>query len=109
MVSFSDNARVDVAMTTNFATPIDTAVAALKFDGATFGTGAGTNTYDTVHGPPLNLADDQNNSVTLPAGQPETKVIVYFTDGLMNTVQNTLACTNFTPAATRSIISAADD
>ena len=94
MVSFSGNARVDVAMTTNFATPIDNAVAALNFDGATFGTGAGTIGHDTVHGPPLNLADDQNNSVTLPAGQPETKVIVYFTDGLMNTVQNTLNCTN---------------
>ncbi len=94
MVSYSGNARVDVAMTTNFATPIDNAVAALVFDGATFGTGAGTNTYDSVHGPPLNLADDQNKSVTLPAGQPETKVIVYFTDGLMNTVQDTFNCGN---------------
>jgi hypothetical protein len=100
MVSFADNARVDVAMTTSFATPIDSAVAGLNFDGATFGTGAGTNTHDTSHGPPLNLADDQNNSVTLPAGQPETKVIVYFTDGLMNTVQDNMTCTNFTPQLT---------
>ena len=43
MVSFADNARVDVAMTTNFATAIDSAVAGLTFDGATFGTGAGTS------------------------------------------------------------------
>src|SRR5581483_9140790 len=25
---------------------------------------------------------------------PETKVVVYFTDGLMNTIQDNLACTN---------------
>jgi Flp pilus assembly protein TadG len=100
MVSFGDNARVDVPMTTNFASSIDSAVSGLNFDGATFGTGAGTNPHDTAHGPPLNLADDQNNSVTLPAGQPETKVVVYFTDGLMNTVQDSLSCTNLSPVNT---------
>jgi hypothetical protein len=101
MVSFADNARIDVAMTTNFTTAIDNAVSALTPDGATFGTGAGTLTsHDTAHGPPLNLADDQNNSVTFPPGQPEVKVVVYFTDGLMNTIQNVLSCTNLSPVNT---------
>ena len=94
MVSFSDDARVDVPVTTTFTSPIDTAVAGLVWDGGTFGTGAGTDTFDIVHGPPLNLADYQNNTITFPAGQPYIKVVVYFTDGLMNTVQDTLNCTN---------------
>jgi hypothetical protein len=97
MVSFSDDGRVDVAATTTFTSPIDTAVAGLVWDGGTFGTGAGTNTFDTVHGPPLNLADYQNSTVTFPAGQPYIKVVVYFTDGLMNTVQDVLGCTNKAP------------
>ena len=94
MISFADNARIDVAITKNFTTPIDNAVAALNWDGGTFGTGAGTNSYDFAHGPPLNLADHQDLSVSFPAGQPYVKVVVYFTDGLMNTVQDTLGCTN---------------
>jgi Flp pilus assembly protein TadG len=94
MISFSDDARVDVAITTSFQSPIDSAVAALVWDGGTFGTGAGTNTFDIVHGPPLNLADYQNSTVTFPSGQPYVKVVVYFTDGLMNTVQDKLPCTN---------------
>ena len=97
MISFADNARVDVAITKNFTSPINTAVAALQWNGGTFGTGAGTNSYDFSHGPPLNLADHQNLSVTFPSGQPYVKVVVYFTDGLMNTVQDTLACTNGSP------------
>jgi hypothetical protein len=72
----------------------------MTFDGATFGTGAGTNPYNSLHGPPLNLADDQNKSVVMPAGQPETKVLVYFTDGLMNTIQDTFTCTNLSPQST---------
>ena len=94
MVSFGDDAKVDVAATKNFTTPIKNAVSAFQWNGATFGTGAGTNSYDTAHGPPLNLADNQNNSVTFPTGQPYIKVAVYFTDGLMNTIQDTLPCTN---------------
>ncbi len=94
MVTFAGNSRVDVAMTTNFATAMNTAVSGLQWNGGTFGTGAGSNSYDTAHGPPMSLADNQNASVTLPAGQPETKVVVYFTDGLMNIIQDTLTCTN---------------
>jgi Flp pilus assembly protein TadG len=99
LISFADDARVDVPITTNFNPssnpPIDNAVAALSWNGGTFGTGAGTNPFtDTVHGPPLNLADYQNSTVTFPAGQPYVKVVVYFTDGLMNTVQDKLPCAN---------------
>jgi len=101
MVSFADNASVDVPITTNFRPAIPNAVAALNFNGGTFGTGAGTNaSFSTTHGPPLSMADYQNNTVTLPAGEPETKVAVYFTDGLMNEVQDTLNCTNSPPGAT---------
>jgi hypothetical protein len=36
------------------------------------------------------LADVQNNSVA--TGQNQTKVVMYFTDGLMNTIQDTFHC-----------------
>jgi len=96
VVSFSANGTVDVPITTNFKTAIDNDVAAMTFQGDTFGGGAGTNsctgTCLTYDGPPLNMADNQNNSVTLGANQPETKVVVYFTDGLMNTIQDWFHC-----------------
>lgn len=38
------------------------------------------------------MADNQNNSVVMAGNQPETKVVVYFTDGLMNTIQDTFHC-----------------
>lgn len=94
MITFAGNSRVDVPMTTNFTTAMTTAVSGLQWNGGTFGTGAGSNSYDTAHGPPMSLADNQNASVVLAAGQPETKVVVYFTDGLMNIVQDTLTCQN---------------
>jgi Flp pilus assembly protein TadG len=97
MVSFASNASVDVPLTTNFATPITNAVKALNFSGGTFGTGAGTNAYSTTDGPPLSMADTQNNSVSYVQ---ETKVVVYFTDGLMNTIQDTFNCTNNPPGPT---------
>lgn len=100
MVSFADNARVDVPMTTTFLTPIKTAVSGLNFTGGTFGGGAGTNTCtgacQQTDGPPLNLADYQNSTVTFPSGSQVEKVVVYFTDGLMNTLQDTFNC----PAST---------
>ena len=96
LISFASDARVDVPITNQFVTPIDTAIGGMIFDGGTFGTGAGSNTYDTAHGPPMSLADHQNTTTAagLPAGTPYTKVMVYFTDGLMNTIQDTFACTN---------------
>jgi len=96
LVSFSANATIDVPITTNFRTAIDNDVAAMTFQGDTFGGGAGTNsctgTCATSNGPPLNMADYQNNSVAVGANQPETKVVVYFTDGQMNTIQDQFHC-----------------
>jgi Flp pilus assembly protein TadG len=97
MVSFASNATVDVALTSSFATPIKNAVKTLNFNGGTFGTGAGTNSHSTTDGPPLSMADDQNGSVSYVQ---ETKVVVYFTDGLMNTIQDTFNCTNNPPGLT---------
>jgi Flp pilus assembly protein TadG len=93
MISFSSTATVDVPMTTEFQTPIDNAVAAMNFSGATFGTGAGTaSSFNTSYGPPMSMADYQNNSVSFPAGASVTKVVIYFTDGLMNAIQDTFSC-----------------
>jgi hypothetical protein len=47
-----------------------------------------------VNGPPLSMADAQNNSIVLGANVPEIKVVVYFTDGLMNALQDQFNCTN---------------
>jgi Flp pilus assembly protein TadG len=98
MISFASNARVDVAETKQFLTPITSAVSALSFTGGTFGTSAGSNSYSTTKGPPLSMADNQLNSVSVP--EPEIKVVVYFTDGLMNAVQDTFNCTNSPPGPT---------
>lgn len=96
LISFASDARVDVPITNEFVTPINTAIGNMVFNGGTFGTGAGSNSYDTAHGPPMSLADNQNTTTGngLPAGTPYTKVTVYFTDGLMNTIQDTFTCTN---------------
>jgi Flp pilus assembly protein TadG len=82
MVSFATNATVDVPINTNFITPITNAVKAMKFGGATFGPGG------------LTLAQAQNDSVPIQAGQNPSKVVVYFTDGYANTIQDTFNCTS---------------
>jgi len=98
LVSFASTSTTDVAMTVNFQSAIDTAVAGYHFVGGTFGGGAGTNTCtgacQTTYGPPMNMADYQNSTVPLEPGYPITRVVVYFTDGQMNTVQDLLPCTN---------------
>src|ERR1035438_1992026 len=43
-------------------------------------------------GAPLSLAQKQNDSVTINPGQNVIKVVVYFTDGLMNAVQDNFYC-----------------
>ena len=91
--SFSDNATVDSAINYSFKTPITTAVAAMNFVGGTFGTGAGSKPIlSTAMGAPLSLAQVQNDSVSAQPGQNIVKVVVYFTDGLMNTVQDNFHC-----------------
>lgn len=97
LVSFGSHADVDVAISTGWGPyntgTIATAVKGYSANGGTFGGGAGSGTlYSATNGPPLNLADTQNNSVSLGAGVPKVKVVVYFTDGLMNTLQDQFTC-----------------
>ena len=82
MVSFASNATADVPINTNFITPITNAVKAMQFGGATFGPGG------------LALAKAQNDSVPIQPGQNPSRVVVYFTDGYANTIQDTFNCTS---------------
>ena len=93
MVSFSENATVDFAMNYTFTAQITSKVGSMSFAGGTFGTGAGTQPVaSTSMGPPLSLAQLQNDSVAILPGQNVVKVVVYFTDGLMNTIQDNFHC-----------------
>ena len=93
MISFSSNATVDVPINYNFITPIKNAVAAMNAAGGTFGTGAGTQPIlSPTMGAPFSLAQLQNDSVVVNPGQNVVKVVVYFTDGLMNEVQDNFYC-----------------
>jgi von Willebrand factor type A domain len=95
LLSFSSNARIDFPIGYNFITPIINSVANMQFAGGTFGTGTGDQPIliPTI-GAPMSLADLQNNSVVINPGQQVVKVLVYFTDGLMNTVQDSFFCPN---------------
>jgi len=84
MASFASHARVDVAINYNFKTPITNAVNAMPYAGGTFGPGG------------LTLAQAQNDSVTVLPGQNVVKVVIYFTDGYANEIQDTFLC----PAST---------
>jgi Flp pilus assembly protein TadG len=87
MVSFASNATIDFTIANHFldaGTGIPTKIAGLTFTGATFGPGG------------LTLAKAQEDSVVPQQGQNLVKVVVYFTDGLVNTIQTTLSC-NGTP------------
>jgi hypothetical protein len=68
MTSFATTNTVDVAMRSNFKTPIKNAVKSMAFNGATFSQGG--------------LADGlaQNNSVATTPGDNVVKVVVFFTD-----------------------------
>ena len=99
LVSFASHADVDVNIGTSWGPyntgTIATAVSRYTFTGGTFGGGAGSGSiYSATNGPPLNLSDSQNNSVILGSGVPKVKVVVYFTDGLMNTLQDQFWCPN---------------
>jgi Flp pilus assembly protein TadG len=101
LISFSSNARIDFPIAFNFKTPITNAVSSMQFYGGTFGTGAGTKPIlSNTIGAPLSLAQLQNDGVPIQPGQNVVRVVVYFTDGLMNTVQDSIHCggtTNITP------------
>jgi hypothetical protein len=93
MITFSSNATVDAALNNPFNPAIDNAVATMTANGGTFGTGAGTQPIkSTTIGAPLSLAQLQNDSFTINPGQNVVKVVVYFTDGLMNAVQDKIYC-----------------
>src|SRR5664280_68908 len=82
MVSYASNAKVDFSIANHFldAGNIPTKIGGLTFAGATFGPGG------------LTLAKAQEDSVVPQQGQNLVKVVVYFTDGLVNTIQTTLSC-----------------
>src|ERR1017187_3445215 len=86
MVSFASNATVDFSIANHFldaGTGIPTKIGpppGLTFIGATFGPGG------------LTLAKVQEDSVVPTQGENLVKVVVYFTDGLVNTIQATLSC-----------------
>ncbi len=93
LISFSSNATVDYAMNYNFITPITNSVKNMTFGGGTFGTGAGTQPIlSTTVGAPLSLAKLQDDGVPIQPGQNVVRVLVYFTDGLMNAVQDKFYC-----------------
>jgi hypothetical protein len=80
MASFASNVTLDYAMNTPFKTAITNAINALSFTGATFGLGG------------LTTAKAQEDSVTGTSGSNLVKVVVYFTDGYVNTIQDYLSC-----------------
>jgi len=82
MVSFASNATINVAINYNFITPITNAVKAISWGGGTFGPGGLTD------------AKAQNDSVVAQPGQNVVKVVVYFTDGYVNVIQDTFNCTS---------------
>jgi Flp pilus assembly protein TadG len=94
LISFSSNTTIDFAMSNHFKTPITNAVKNMNFIGGTFGTGAGSNPVllTDPNAPPLSMAKLQNDTILPKPGQNLTKAVVYFTDGLMNAVQDKIYC-----------------
>jgi len=82
MVSFASNATIDFTIAKQFQTPITNKINALSFVGGTFGPGG------------LTLAKAQEDSVIPQQGQNLVKVVVYFTDGLVNEIEDTFNCTS---------------
>lgn len=80
MVSFATTARVDVPAGKHFKTAISNALTNLSFNGGTFAQGGLTNALAQIQGRP-----------SLP-GESPLKVVVYFTDGGANIIQDTLNC-----------------
>ncbi|MFZ0660166.1 MAG: pilus assembly protein TadG-related protein, partial [Candidatus Binataceae bacterium] len=79
-ISFSTMANVDVAMSQPFISAIDSAVNAMQF-------GGGTNSYAAMLDGQTQIQDAPN------LGTNERKVVVFFTDGWANMLQDSLACT----------------
>lgn len=80
MVSFASDTKVNVSMTQPFQSAISGAFSTRNgwgYGGATFSPGG------------FSLAKSQNDSITEPG---VVKVVVFFTDGYANTIQDTLNC-----------------
>ena len=93
MISFADNAEIDFSIAGNFTSSITSEISTMPFGGGTFGSGAGTGSIlSNTQGPPLSMGKLQVDSVPIQPGQNAVKVVVYFTDGLMNTVQDNFNC-----------------
>ncbi|MGC2108401.1 MAG: VWA domain-containing protein [Candidatus Korobacteraceae bacterium] len=90
MTSFASNATTDFSIGHNFQDTTNgipsffssSSSHKMVFAGGTFGLGG------------LVLAKTQEDSIVPQPGQNMVKVVVYFTDGLVNTIQDTLHCTN---------------
>jgi Flp pilus assembly protein TadG len=80
MASFGSTATLNVPMEQPFKSDITTAASNLFWCGGTFSQGGLTN------------ALVQENGVTIPANQVALQVVVFFTDGLANMIQDTLNC-----------------
>lgn len=80
MASFASNTTLDVSMRHYFKTPINNSVRNFDYQGATF-----------AHGGLLN-AQTQNGSVATGSDENILKVVVFFTDGRANTIQDDLNC-----------------
>jgi len=92
---------VNFAMGQPFKSTINADVGALNAGGGTFGTGG---TYVAGYGPPIALADKQIASVPIISGANTVRVMVYFTDGLVNAVQDTFKCYTSSTAYTNVLV-----
>ncbi len=92
---------VNFAMAQPFRATVNSDVGALKPGGGTFGTGG---TYVAGYGPPIPLADNEIKSVPIVSGQNTVRVMVYFTDGLVNAVQDTFKCYTTSTAYTNVLV-----
>lgn len=79
-ISFSGADTVDVKMTTNFTTPITSAVEGMPFSGGTYAYGG--------------LLDGDNQILSKPLAPNIIRVAVFFTDGYANTINDKLKCTS---------------
>ena len=76
-VGFAATTNLNVSMRQPFKSDITTAVNSLTFNGGTYADGG------------LRLAQAQNQSVSILAGQNVVKAVVFLTDGLPNIIQDT--------------------
>ncbi len=93
--------KINFAMSTNFKSTIDSDVNGLKAGGGTFGTGG---TYVASYGPPITLADHQIATVPVLGGNNIVRVMVYFTDGKVNALQDNFTCYTSSKNSTQVLV-----